>query len=179
MTKSEKNIIIIAFLIILVDIFLMKYWISIIKPYPFMSLGVESYRLEIIGANILIACLVFFFNKKYSVVFLINSFISYWIFSFFLNSWIENHPYTKTNYEFKIENRNFKLEISENPNYYSIYELKSKDSIQKMEMGMNERIGDSILLQGVKKGLIYNMYFYNNELIGFPENPKPIEVFKK
>jgi hypothetical protein len=32
---------------------------------------------------------------------------------------------------------------------------------------MNERIGDSILLQGFKKGVIYNMYFYNNELIGF------------
>jgi hypothetical protein len=96
-----------------------------------MSLGVESYRLEIFGLNILIACLVFFFNKKYSIVFFINSFICYWIFSFFWNSWIENHPYSKTSCEFRIENRNFKLEISENPNNYSIYELKSKDSIQK------------------------------------------------
>lgn len=144
-----------------------------------MSLGVESYRLEIFGVNILIACLFFFLNKKYSIVFFINSFICYWLFSFFWNSWIENHPYTKTNYEFKIENRNFKLEISENPNYYSIYELKSKDSIQKMEMGMNERIGDSILLQRFKEGVIYDMYLYKNKLLGFPESPKPIEVFKK
>ena len=161
------------------DFFLMKYWVSIIKPYPFMSLGVESYRLEIFGVNILIGCIVFFYDKRYSIVFFLNTLICYWLFSFFWNSWIENHPYTKTKYEFKIENRNFKLEISENPNNYSIYELKSKDSIQKMEMGMNERIGDSILLQGFKKGVIYNMYFYNNQLIGFPENPKSIEVFKK
>lgn len=144
-----------------------------------MSLGVESYRLEIFGVNILIACIVFFFNKKYSIVFFINYFICYWLFSFFWNSWIENHPYTKTSYEFKVENRNFKLEISENPNYYSIYELKSNDSIQKMEMGMNERIGDSILLQGFKKGGIYNMYFYNNQLSGFPDSQNPIEVSKK
>ena len=45
-------------------------------------------------------------------------------------------------------------------------------------MGMNELYGDSILLQGWESGEIYEMYFYDNKLIGFPESPSEIELNK-
>ena len=182
MTKSETKLLVgIGVLILLIDILLMKYWISNIKPDPFMSVGVESYRLEIFGVNILIGTIVFFFKKRLSILFFVNTLVCYWIFSLFWNSWIENHPYSQTNYYFKIENRNLRLDISENPNTYGIYELAPNptDSLKIIEMGMNEKIGDSILLKGWNSEEFYDMYFYNNKLIGLPESPNPIELNKK
>ena len=182
MTKSETKLIIgITVLILLIDILLMKYWVSNINPDPFMSVGVESHRLEIFGVNILIGIIVFFIKKRLSILFLINTIVCYWIFSFFWNSWIENHPYSQDRYNFKIENRNIQLRISNNPNTYGIYELDPNpvDSLKVIEMGMNEKRGDSILLIGWNKGEFYDMYFYNNKLIGLPESPTPIELYKK
>tara|TARA_R110002012_G_scaffold319210_1_gene539070 strand:- start:545 stop:1024 length:480 start_codon:yes stop_codon:yes gene_type:complete len=158
----------------------MKYWISNIKPDPFMSAGVESHRLEIFGANILIGIIVFFIKKRLWILFFVNTIVCYWIFSFFWNSYLENHPYSQTNYHFKIENRNFRLDISENPNTYGIYELdpNPNDSLKIIEMGMNEKRGDSIVLKWWN-GEIQEMYFYDDKLIGLPENPNPIELDKK
>jgi hypothetical protein len=181
MTKSETKLLVgIGVLILLIDILLMKYWISNIKPDPFMSVGVESHRLEIFGANILIGIIVFFIKKRLSILFFVNTIVCYWIFSFFWNSYLENHPYSQTNYHFKIENRNLRLDISENPNTYGIYELdpNPNDSLKIIEMGMNEKRGDSIVLKWWN-GEIQEMYFYDDKLIGLPENPNPIELNKK
>jgi hypothetical protein len=158
----------------------MKYWVSTINPDPFVSIGLESYRPRIIGINILIGIIAFFLRKKLSIIFFVNSIVCYLIFSFFWNSWLENHPYSQTNYHFKIENRNLRLDISENPNTYGIYELDPNptDSLKIIEMGMNEKKGDSILLIGWENGETYEMFFYKNKLIGFPENPKEIELNK-
>jgi len=61
MTKSEAKFLVgIGVLILLIDILLIKYWVSNIKPDPFMSVVVESHRLEIFGVNILIGTIVFF-----------------------------------------------------------------------------------------------------------------------
>tara|TARA_R110000851_G_scaffold332564_1_gene509063 strand:+ start:693 stop:1241 length:549 start_codon:yes stop_codon:yes gene_type:complete len=181
MTKSETKLLVgIGVLILLIDILLMKYSISNIKPDPFMSVGVESHRLEIFGANILIGIIVFFIKKRLSILFFVNTIVCYWIFSFFWNSYLENHPYSQTNYHFKIENRNLRLDISENPNTYGIYELdpNPNDSLKIIEMGMNEKRGDSIVLKWWN-GEIQEMYFYDDKLIGLPENPNPIELNKK
>lgn len=180
--KSETKLLVgISVLILLIDILLMKYWVRNIKPDPFMSVGVESHRLEIFGVNILIGIIVFFIKKRLSILFFFNTIVCYWIFSFFWSYWIENHPYSQMNYQFKIENRNLRLNISENPNTYGIYELHPNptDSLKIIKMGMNEKIGDSILLKGWNKGVFYDMYFYNNKLIGLPESPDPIELNKK
>lgn len=182
MTKSETKLLVgIGVLILLIDILLMKYWISNIKPDPFMSVRVESYRLEIFGVNILIGIIAYFLKKRLSILFFVNTIICYWIFSFFWDSWIENHPYLQTNYYFKIENKNFRLDISENPNTYGIYELDPNptDSLKVIEMGMNEKRGDSIVLEWWKQGKNYEMYFYKNKLIGLPESPNAIELNKK
>lgn len=158
----------------------MRFWISTIKPDIFMSAGVESYRYQIFGVNILIGIIVFFIKKRLSILLFINTIVCYWIFSFFWNSWIENHPYSQTNYYFKIENRNLKLSISENPNTYGIYELdnNSTDSLKVIEMGMNEKRGDSIVLKWWN-GEIQEMYFYNNTLFGLPKFPNEIQLHKK
>ena len=182
MTKSETKLLVgIGVLILLIDILFMKYWVSNIKPYPFMSVGVESHRIEIFGVNILIGIIVFFIKKRLSILFFANTIICYWIFSFFWNSYIENHPYSTSEYTFKIENRNFRLSIDKNPNHYGIYELDPNltDSLKIIEIGMNEKIGDSILLKGWNKGEFYDMYFYNDKLIGLPESPNAIELNKK
>ncbi|WP_028871008.1 hypothetical protein [Psychroserpens burtonensis] len=181
MTKSETKLLVgITVLILLIDILLMKYWISNIKPDPFMSVGVESHRLEIFGVNILIGIIAFFIKKRLSILFFVNTIVCYWIFSFFWSSWIENHPYSNSEYTFKIENRNFRLSIAKNPNHYGIYELDPNptDSLKIIEMGMNEKIGDSILLKGWNAGEFYDMYFYNNKLIGLPESPNEIKLTK-
>ena len=181
MTKSETKLLVgIGVLILVIDVLFMKYWISNIKPDPFMSVGVESHRLEIFGVNILIGIIVFFIKKRLSILFFVNTLVCYLIFSFFWNSYLENHPYLQTNYHFKIENRSFRLDISENPNIYGIYELDPNltDSLKIIEMGMNEKIGDSILLKGWNKGEFYNMYFYNYKLIGLPESPNEIKLNK-
>ena len=182
MKKLETKLLVgIGVLILLIDISLMRYWISNIKPTPFMSVGVESYRLEIFGVNILIGIIVFFIKRRLSILFFVNTIVCYWIFSFFWSSWIENHPYSQTNYHFKIENRSLRLDVSENPNTYEIYELDPNptDSLKIIEIGMNEKIGDSILLKGWNGGEFYDMYFYNNKLIGLPESPNPIELNQK
>jgi hypothetical protein len=181
MTKSKTKIFIgIGVLILLIDILLMKYWVSTIKPDPFMSIGIESYRPRIFIVNILIGIIAFFIKKRLSLLFFVNTIVCYLIFSFFWNTWIENHPYSQTNYHFKIENRSLRLDISENPNTYGIYELNPNptDSLKIIEMGMNEKKGDSIILKWWKQGENYEMYFYKNKLIGFPENPKEIELNK-
>ena len=181
MTKSETKLLVgIGILILLIDILLMKYWVSNIKPDPFMSVGVESHRLEIFGVNILIGIIVFFIKKRLSILFFVNTIVCYWIFSFFWNSYLENNPYSQTRYDFKIENRNIQLRISENPNTYGIYELNPNpvDSLKIIEMGMNEKRGDSIVLEWWN-GEIQEMYFYDDKLIGLPESPNPIELNKK
>ncbi|MGJ8685660.1 MAG: hypothetical protein ACSHWW_13600 [Nonlabens sp.] len=181
MTKSETKLIVgIGVLILLIDILLMKYWISNIKPDRFMSAGVELRRPVIFGVNILIGIIVLFIKKRLSILFFVNTIVCYWIFSFFWNSYLENHPYSQTNYHFKIENRNLRLDISENPNTYGIYELtpNTKDSLKIIELGMNEKRGDSIVLE-LWDGEIQEMYIYDDKLIGLPENPNPIELNKK
>ena len=181
MTKSETKLLVgIGVLILLIDILLMKYWISNIKPDQFISVGVESYRLEIFGVNILIGIIIFLIKKRLSILFFVNTIVCYCIFSFFWSSWIENHPHSQTNYHFKIENRNLRLDISENPNIYGIYELDPNptDSLKIIELGMNEKIGDSILLKRWNAGKFYDMYFYNDKLIGLPESPNAIELNK-
>ncbi|WCC46227.1 hypothetical protein [Tenacibaculum finnmarkense] len=180
MSKPETKLFIgIGALILLIDILLMKYWVSTVRPYPFMSIGLESYRPRIFIVNILIGIIIFFIKKKLSILFFVNMFVCYLIFSFFWNTWIKNNPYSQTNYHFKIENRNLRLDISENPNTYGIYELNPTDSLKIIEMGMNEKKGDSIILKWWKQGENFEMYFYKNKLIGFPENPKEIELNKE
>jgi hypothetical protein len=104
------------------------------------------------------------------------------MFSFFWNSWIESHPFSTSEYTFKIENRNFKLSIDKNPNIYGIDELipNSKDSLKHIESGMNEQKGDSIILEGwdYDKWQGFEMYYYKNTLIGFPEYPNEIKLIK-
>ena len=181
MTKPEIKLLVgIGILILVVDILLMKYWVGRIKPYPFMSIGVESYRPRIFIVNIAIGIITLLIKKRLSILFFLNTIVCYLIFSFFWNSWIENHPYSQTKYLFKIENRNLLLDISENPNTYGIYELNPNptDSLKIIEMGMNEKKGDSIILKWWKQGENFEMYLFNNKLIGFPEKPKEIELIK-
>lgn len=168
-TKSETKLLVgIGVLILLIDILLMKYWISNIEPNPFISIGVESYRLEIFGANILVGIIVFFIKKRISILFFLNTIVCYWIFSFFWSSWIENHPYSQTIYHFKIENRKFELNIEKNPNLFVIEEIiyESKDSL--LSLGMYEKKGDSLKLSCMEG----TMYIFKNKLIGFPERPR-------
>ena len=85
MTKLETKILLgIGVLILLIDIFLMKYWVSNIKPDPFMSVGIKAYGLEIFGVNILIGIIVFFFRKKLAILFFVNAIVCYLLFSFFI-----------------------------------------------------------------------------------------------
>ncbi|WP_298507225.1 hypothetical protein [uncultured Maribacter sp.] len=175
MTKSETKLLVgIEVLILLIDIFLMKYWVSMIKPDPFMSIGVESYRLEIFGINILIGIIVFFIRKRLSILFFINTIICYWIFSFFWNIWIENHPYSSTEYSFQIENRKFVLGIDKNPDTFGIDEIISESKDSLITIGMHEKVGDSLKLTNMQE----TMYFHNNKLSGFSISSKAIEMNK-
>ncbi|PWI28908.1 hypothetical protein DI383_14210 [Flavobacteriaceae bacterium LYZ1037] len=182
MTKSETKLLVgIGVLILLIDIFLLKIWVADIEPNLFMSNGIAFPRFKSIGINLLITIVLYFIKKRYSILFLINAIVCPLLFTFFWNSWIENHPYSETNYHFKIQDRNLRLNISENPNTYEIYELDPNptDSLKIIEIGMNKKIGDSILLEGWNKGEFFDMYFYNNNLIGLPESPNPIKLNKK
>ncbi|MEM6516989.1 MAG: hypothetical protein AAF688_12455 [Bacteroidota bacterium] len=139
-----------------------------------MSVGVESYKLEIFGANILIGIIVFFLRKRLSILFFTNTIICYWIFSFFWNSWIENHPYSSTEYSFQIENRKFVLGIDRNPDTFGIYEIISESKDSLITIGMHEKVGDSLKLTSMHE----NMYFHNNKLNGFSISPNAIELNK-
>lgn len=175
MTKSETKLLVgIGILILLIDISLMKYWVSTIEPNPFMSVGVESYRPRIIGLNILIGIIVFFFKKRLSILFFVNSIICYLIFSFFWNSWIENHPYSSTEYSFQIENRKFVLGINRNPDTFGIDEIISESKDSLITIGMHEKVGDSLKLTSMQE----TMYYYNNKLSGFSQSPNAIELNK-
>ena len=175
MTKSERKILVgIGILILLIDVFLMKYWVSTIKPDPFMSIGLKSYRPRIIGLNILIGIIVFFFNKRLSILFFVNSIVCYLIFSFFWNSWMENHPYSSTEYSFQIENRMFVLGIDKNPDTFGIDEIISESEDSLITIGMHEKMGDSLKLTSMRE----TMFFYKNQLIGFSTNPDAIELNK-
>ena len=139
-----------------------------------MSIGVKSYRPHIFGVNILIGIIVFFFKKRLSILFFVNTIICYWIFSFFWNSWIENHPYSSTEYSFQIENRKFVLVLDKNPDYFSIDEIITESKDILITIGIHEKVGDSLKLTGRQE----TMWFYNNKLIGFSTNPDAIEVNK-
>lgn len=181
-TKAKlKTLLIIFGVILVIDVFLTRYWVSIIKPDPFMSIRVESYKLQIYGINILLGIIVYFIKKRISILFFINTIICYWIFYLFWNAYIENHPYSETLYYFKIENCNFELHISENPDSYGIYELipNATDSLRIIELGLHKKIGDSIQLQGWDQGKLYNMYYYNYTLTGLPINPSTIKLSTK
>ncbi len=175
MKKAETKLLVgIGALILLIDIFLMRYWVSKINPYSFMSIGLESYKPRIIGINILIGIIFFFLRKRLSILFFLNTIICYWIFSFFWNLWIKNHPYTTSDYTFKIENRQFKLGIDKNPDTFSIDEIVSESQDSNITIGMYEKSGDSLKLTSMQE----TMYFYNNKLIGFSIRPTQIELHK-
>lgn len=176
MTKSERKLLIgIGVLILLLDILLIKYWVSTIKPDPFMSIGLESYRRRIIGINILIGVIVFFIRKRLSILFFLNAIICYWLLSFFWNSWIDNHPYSTTKYTFKVENREFVLSIEKNPDYFGVDEIISESNDSNITVGMYVKKGDSLYLTSLQE----TMYFYNDYLIGFSQSPNKIKLNKK
>lgn len=165
MTKSEIKLLIgLGVLILLVDVFLMQYWVSTIKPHPFMSFSAKSYRLEIFGVNIFIGIVVFFFKKRLSILFFLNTIVCYLIFSFFWNTWMENHPYSFKEFTFKNESSIYKLSIEKNPDLFSIDKivLNSKNVVEVV--GMYMKVGDSLELSSMKG----KMYIYDNKLIGFP-----------
>lgn len=174
-SKSEIKLLMgITVLILLIDILLMKYWISDIQPDIFMSHSVRSYRPFIFGGNILIGIFVFFIKRNLSILFFVNTIICYWIFSFFWNSYLENNPYSRTEYTFKIENRNFVLNLEKNPYLFGIDEILSECVDSNLTIGMYEKVGDSLKLTSMKE----SMYFYKNKLIGFSKKPDEIELEK-
>ncbi len=176
MTKSERKLIIgIGVLILLIDILLMRYWVSNIKPTPFGSIGVESHRFEIFGVNILIGIIIFFIKKRHSILFFVNTIVCYWIFSFFWNTWIDVHPYSTSEYSFKIENRNFVLSIDKNPDHFGIDEIISESKDSLITIGMYNKEGDSLKLTSMQE----TMYFYKDQLIEFSESPNKIKLNKK
>jgi hypothetical protein len=195
MTKSETKLLVgIGVLILLIDIFLMKYWVSNIKPDPFMSVGIKFHRLQIFGVNILIGIFVFFIKKRFSILFFVNTIVCYLIFSFFWNSWLENYPFSYSEFSFTNNNRNFIVHIEKNPDGVSLREIKknSKDSILTLYYGEYEKIGDSLKLslrflnndqyKIEKDSLIMRnrvMYIFENNLIGFPESPIEIKLTEK
>ena len=137
-----------------------------------MSTGPETYRPIIVGINILIAIIVFFFRKRLSILFLANSIICYLIFSLFCNHYIENHPYSTTEFTFQIDFRRFKLKIDKNPDYFMIEEiiLRSEDSL--ITMGTYENNGAFIEMTSMKD----TIYYYDNKLIGLSIGPDEIEL---
>lgn len=173
-SKSDSKLLVgIGILILLIDIILMKYWVGTIKPYPFMSIGVKSYRLEIFGINILIGIIVFFIKKRLSLIFFINTIICYWIFSFFWTSWIENHPFSTAEFTFKIENRNFRLNIDKNPDLFRIDEIITKSEDSLITIGIYKKVGDSLILTSMQE----TMYFYQEQLIGFSQSPNGCKLY--
>lgn len=173
-----KEILLLGILVLLLDAILMRYWVSTIKPDLFMSIGVNPYRFQIFAVNILIGTIVFFIKKRFSIVFFINTLVCYWLFLFFWNAWIEDHPYSQTVYNFTIDHRKIQMQISKNPDTFGIYELNPTDSLKIIEMGMHEQKGDSILLTGWENGKTYTMYVYDNKLMGLPESPKEIDLIE-
>ncbi len=175
MNNLRNNLFIaVGFLILILDIILMNLWIRNIKPDPFMSNGIENYKLEIFGINILLAIIIFFIRKKFSILFIANTLICYWIFSFFWNSWIEDNPYSSSVYAFNIENRRLKIKIDKNPDIFRIVEEISGSEDSLITTGMHEKVGDSIKLTSMHE----TMYFSNDRLTGFSLNSKEIKVYE-
>ncbi|MFL0354770.1 hypothetical protein [Xanthomarina sp. GH4-25] len=175
MTKSETKILVgIGVLILLIDIFLLKIWVADIEPNIFMSNGISFPRFKTIGINLLIAIVLYFIKKRYSALFFINAIVCPLLFTFFWNSWIENNPYSTTEYTFKVEDRNFVLSIDKNPDYFGIDEIISESKDSNMTVGMYEKVGDTLKLTSLQE----TMYLYKNQLIGFSQSPNEIELNK-
>ena len=152
----------------------MQYWVSKINPNPFISDRPLNYRPIIFFANILLGLFVYSINKKKSIIFFINTIISYVIFSFLWNTWIENHPYSEKHYSFNIENKKYILDISENPNLYEITLINPSpnDTINFNIYGLTEKNRDTTILihwKGRDKKKIEKIRLYKDTLIGFPE----------
>lgn len=173
MTKSETKLLFgIGVLILLIDILLMKYWVSNIKPDPFGSVGVETYRLGIFGVNILIGITFFLIRKRLSFLFFVNTIVCYLVFSFFWNSWLENHPYSVSEFIFKTENRNFKLNVERNPDLSELTKFYPSLKIQYYLLECMQ-----------KKEIAWNYLLWKEQctflkIIGFPDNPGEIELNK-
>ncbi|WP_420552836.1 hypothetical protein [Tenacibaculum aiptasiae] len=181
MKKTEIRLLVgIGVVILLLDALFMKYWVNSIKPYTNMSVSVEIYRPKIFIVNILIGGVIFYFKRIVSVLFFVNAFVCYFIFSFFWNSWIEEHPYSRQQFLFNSDNKKYSLILEENPNFYAIYQIKpnSKDSLLILYVGENERKGDRVFLKRERKNTNDLMYVYNNELIGFSEKLNSIKLLK-
>jgi hypothetical protein len=195
MTKSEKKLFIgIGVLILLIDIFLLKIWVADIEPNIFMSNGITFPRFITIGINLLIAIILYVIKKGYSALFLINAIICPLLFTFFWNSWLENHPFDYSEFSFTNDNRSFIVHIEKNPDGVSLREIKkhSKDSILTLYYGEYEKLGDSLKLslrflnnydyKIEKDSLIMRdrvMYIFENKLIGFPESSIEIKLTEK
>jgi hypothetical protein len=194
MTKSKTKLLVgIGVLILLFDIFLLKIWVADIEPNIFMSNGITFPRFKTIGINLLVAIILYFIKKRYSVLFLINAIVCPLLFTFFWNSWLENHPFDYSEFSFTNDNRNFLVYIEKNPDGVSLREIKpnSKDSITTLYYGEYEKIGDSLKLSlrflnngqyKIEKDSIImrdrTMFLFDNKLIGFPESPNEIKLTK-
>lgn len=195
MTKSETKLLVgIGVLILLIDIFLLKIWVADIEPHIFMSNGILFPRFITIGINLLIAIVLYFIKKRYSILFLINAIVCPILFTLFWNSWLENHPFDYSEFSFTSDNRNFVLHIEKNPDGVSLRELNTNSPGSNLTLyyGEYEKIGDSLKLslrflnndqyKIEKDSLIMRnriMYIFENKLIGFPESPFEIELTKK
>ena len=196
MNFKTKQILGIGILILLIDIFLLKIWIADIEPNIFMSVGIESYRFKVIGINLLIAIILYFIQKRFSILFLINTIICPLLLTFFWNSWLENHPFDYSQFSFTNDNRNFIVHIEKNPDGVSIREInlnsKDSDSVLTLYYGQYEKVGDSLKLSlrfvnnekyKIEKDSLKMrdriMYILENKLIGFPENPDEIKLSEK
>ena len=192
MTKSETKLLVgIGVLILLIDIFLLKIWVADIEPNIFMSNGIAFPRFITIGINLLIAIILYFIKKRYSILFLVNAIVCPLLFTFFWNSWLENHQFDYTEFSFTNDNRNFVIHIEKNPDGVSLREINtnSQNSNLTLYYGEYEKIGDSLKLSlrflnndqyKIEKDsvILRNriMYIFENKLLGFPESPIEIKL---
>ncbi len=192
-TFTKKRLLIFCIILLLADIVFIKLYVDRIKPDPFMSVGLSSYRNRVIFINLIFAFIIFLLKRKYTLIFLTNAIVCGLLITFFWNYYIETHPFSSTEYRFDYRNKNYILGIDNNPDFYGI--SYARDSLCQVDIGswddvdidirnsiylsMHEKKGDSILLHkdfNFETREYSYMYFYKDTLIGFPEEGTKIKV---
>ena len=190
---TKKQLLIFCVMLLLVDVVLIQLYVDYIEPYENMSVGVGIYRFKVCVISAIIACIVVLFKRRYSFIFLANIFMCAFLITFLWNNYIETHPFSSTKYYFEYKNKKYKLDIENNPDYYSISypkdsirfaDLESEEEIDvimrnTVYSSIHEKEGDSLLLYkdfDFETRLSSYMYFYKDTLIGFAEKEIKIKV---
>lgn len=169
--KAWTNLI----LLTVIDFVIIWFWVRETDPDPSVAIGILLLIPFVIGLNLIIAAIFYFANRKYAMLFVINSLIAGVLMYYLLGNGIDRHQRLRLeSWKFNIKNTTFVVTHWKRENTFSISESTNPGSSTVFLNGQFTENGNAYYLTtDSTEYRIKNEYFY-----GFRNSMDSIKLSK-